>query len=83
MDSNAIESWVYKLFETELRSFANALNINAAVVVLILRDCIVRYTKKRWGNENIPRDTDDTIDASLPLVRRAEFADEGALGKLE
>ena len=42
MVSNATESWVYTLGETELRRLANAFNINAAGVVPILRNRVVR-----------------------------------------
>ena len=45
MDSNPTESWINTLGETELRRLANAFNINAAGVVLILRDRVVRYIK--------------------------------------
>ena len=67
MDSNATESWVYTLGETELRRLANALNINEAGVVPILRDCVVRYIKKRVSDTDIPWEEDDTLDASQLL----------------
>ena len=64
MDTNATESWVYTLGETELRRLANAFNINAAGVVPIVRDRVVRYIKKRAGDTNIPWEEEDTPDAS-------------------
>ena len=69
MDSNATESWVYTLGETELRRLANAFNINAAGMVPILRDRVVRYIKKRAGDTNIPWEEDDTLDASQSQIR--------------
>ena len=69
MDSNATESWAYTLRETELCRLANAFNINAAAVVPILRDRVVRYFKKRAGDTNIPWEEDDTLDASQSQIR--------------
>ena len=69
MDSNATESWVYTLGETELRRLANAFNINAVGVVPILRGCVVRYIKKKAGDTNIPWEEDDTPDASQSQIR--------------
>ena len=66
---NATESWIYTLGETEVRRLANAFNINAAGVVPILRDRVVRYIKKRAGDNNIPWEADDTLDASQPQIR--------------
>ena len=63
MDSNATESWVYTLGETELRRLVNAFNINTAGVAPILKDRVVRYIKKRAGDTNIPWKEDDTPDA--------------------
>ena len=64
MDFNPTDSWVYTLGETELRRLANACNINAAGVVPILRDRVVRYIKKRAGDNNIPWEADDTQNTS-------------------
>ena len=69
MDSNVTESWVYTLGEIELRRLANAFNINAAGVVAILRDRVVRNIKKRAGDNNIPWEVDDTLDASQTQIR--------------
>ena len=69
MDSNATESWVYTLGEIELRRLANAFNINAAGVVPILRDRVVRFIKKRAGDNNIPWEEDDTLDTSQSQIR--------------
>ena len=69
MDSNATESWIYTLGEIELRRLANAFNINAAGVVPILRDRVVRYIKKRAGDNNIPWEEDETLDTSQSQIR--------------
>ena len=53
----------------ELRRLVNAFNINAAGVVPILRDRLVRYIKKGAGDTNIPCDADDTLDAPQPQIR--------------
>ena len=42
---------------------------NAAGAVPILRDRVIRYIKKRAGDNNIPWDADDTLDASQPQIR--------------
>ena len=69
MDSNATESWVYTPGETELRRLANAFNINAAGVVPILKDRVVRYIKKTAGDSNIPWEAYDTLGTSQPQIR--------------
>ena len=69
MDSSPTESRVYTLGETELRRLANAFDTNAATVIPILRDRLVRYIKKRAGDNNIPWEADDTLDVSQPQIR--------------